>query len=237
MTLSMWINPLGGTGDQVAFAKFWSGTMTSPYYQYGMELDGGVTPHFYIGTAGGADGRLDGHAARGEPMEPPRGRLQRVAGTVLREREPGGEPAAERDHHRARLAALPRRRPAPDAVLPRDARRREALQPRSARARGDGGHEPRPDRRAAGHDRADASRSPRPRKAPYSPARRRSRRPPATTSASPASSSSSTARLRGPRTRSPRMRRTGTRGRVRTAPTRLPRAPATPITRPRIRRP
>ena len=28
----MWINPLGGSGDQVPFAKFWSGTMTSPFF-------------------------------------------------------------------------------------------------------------------------------------------------------------------------------------------------------------
>ena len=38
--------------------------MTSPYYQYGMELDGGVTPHFYIGTAGGLTGASMGSAAR-----------------------------------------------------------------------------------------------------------------------------------------------------------------------------
>lgn len=56
MTLSMWINPLGGSGDQVPFAKFWSDTMTSPVYQYALELDGGTTPHFYIGTASGLTG-------------------------------------------------------------------------------------------------------------------------------------------------------------------------------------
>ena len=55
MTLSMWINPLGGAaGDQVVFAKFWSGT--GPPYQYGLELDGGRTPHFYIGNPGGLTG-------------------------------------------------------------------------------------------------------------------------------------------------------------------------------------
>ena len=53
LTLSMWINPLGGVGDQVPFAKFWSGTMTAPYYQYGLELVGGSTPNLYIGTASG----------------------------------------------------------------------------------------------------------------------------------------------------------------------------------------
>jgi glucose/arabinose dehydrogenase/PKD repeat protein/chitodextrinase len=64
MTLSMWINPIGsGGGDQVAFAKFWSGTTTSPVYQYALELDGGRTPHFYIGTAGGLTG-----ASMGTPL-------------------------------------------------------------------------------------------------------------------------------------------------------------------------
>ena len=54
MTLSMWINPLGGVGDQVPFGKFWSGTMASPFYQYGLELLGGSTPNLFIGTASGA---------------------------------------------------------------------------------------------------------------------------------------------------------------------------------------
>ena len=53
LTLSLWINPLGGVRDQVPFGKFWSGTMSSPFYQYGLELGGGNTPHFYVGTAGG----------------------------------------------------------------------------------------------------------------------------------------------------------------------------------------
>lgn len=56
MTLSMWINPQGGGGDQVPFAKFWGDTMSSPYYQYGVELAGGVTPNFYIGTTAGLVG-------------------------------------------------------------------------------------------------------------------------------------------------------------------------------------
>jgi glucose/arabinose dehydrogenase/chitodextrinase len=63
LTLSMWINPLGGAGDQVPFAKFWSGTMTSPFYQYGLELGGGTTPHIYVGTAGGLTG-----ASMGAPL-------------------------------------------------------------------------------------------------------------------------------------------------------------------------
>jgi glucose/arabinose dehydrogenase/chitodextrinase len=63
MTLSMWINPLGVAGDQVPFAKFWGPTMTSPFYQYGLELDGGRTPHFYVGSASGLKG-----AAMGTPL-------------------------------------------------------------------------------------------------------------------------------------------------------------------------
>ena len=63
MTLSMWINPLAGGGDQVPFAKFWNATMSSPYYQYGLELDGGTTPHIYFGTAGGLAG-----ASMGSPL-------------------------------------------------------------------------------------------------------------------------------------------------------------------------
>jgi hypothetical protein len=54
LTLSMWINPqaLSG-GDSVVLGKFWNATMTSPYYQYGLELAGGTVPVFYVGTAGG----------------------------------------------------------------------------------------------------------------------------------------------------------------------------------------
>ena len=33
--------------------KFWNATMTSPFYQYGLELSGGTVPTFYVGTAGG----------------------------------------------------------------------------------------------------------------------------------------------------------------------------------------
>jgi glucose/arabinose dehydrogenase/chitodextrinase len=55
MTFSAWVNPLGGGGDdQVLFGKFYNGSMTSPYYQYGMELRGGGTaPAFQIGTSAG----------------------------------------------------------------------------------------------------------------------------------------------------------------------------------------
>ena len=54
LTLSTWINPqsLSG-GDSVVIGKFWNTTWTAPNYQYGIELDGGTTPHFYVGTTGG----------------------------------------------------------------------------------------------------------------------------------------------------------------------------------------
>src|SRR5262249_1449927 len=42
LTLSMWINPQQPpSGDSVVIGKFWNTTMTSPYYQYGLELGGG----------------------------------------------------------------------------------------------------------------------------------------------------------------------------------------------------
>src|SRR5262245_11874324 len=54
LTLSMWINPqpLAG-GDSVVISKFWNTNMTSPYYQYGLELGGGNRTDFYIGTSSG----------------------------------------------------------------------------------------------------------------------------------------------------------------------------------------
>jgi glucose/arabinose dehydrogenase len=64
LTLSMWLKPqqLSG-GDSVVIGKFWNTTMTSPSYQYGLELDAGSTPHFYVGTTGGLVG-----AAMGSPL-------------------------------------------------------------------------------------------------------------------------------------------------------------------------
>lgn len=54
LTISLWINPQPlNVGDSVVIGKFWNATMTSPFYQYGIELSGGNTPVFYIGTAGG----------------------------------------------------------------------------------------------------------------------------------------------------------------------------------------
>jgi PKD repeat protein len=51
LTLSMWINPQPlSEGDFVVLGKFWTTTMTSPYYQYGLELSGGREPFLYIGT-------------------------------------------------------------------------------------------------------------------------------------------------------------------------------------------
>jgi hypothetical protein len=54
LTLSMWINPQAPSGgDSVVLGKFWNTTMTSPYYQYGLELAGGTVPVFFVGTTGG----------------------------------------------------------------------------------------------------------------------------------------------------------------------------------------
>jgi Concanavalin A-like lectin/glucanases superfamily len=52
ITMSMWINPGSVTGDSVVLGKFWNAGMTSPYYQYGLELSSG-RPNLYIGTASG----------------------------------------------------------------------------------------------------------------------------------------------------------------------------------------
>ena len=66
LTLSLWLNPqpLSG-GDSVVIGKFWNTTWTAPNYQYGIELDGGITPHFYVGTAGGL---LGGQMGSSLPM-------------------------------------------------------------------------------------------------------------------------------------------------------------------------
>jgi hypothetical protein len=54
LTLSMWLRPAGGAGDQVLLGKHWNTSMTSPYYQYGLELQSGATtPVFQIGTTSG----------------------------------------------------------------------------------------------------------------------------------------------------------------------------------------
>ena len=54
LTISTWINPLGGGGDQAVLGKFWNAGMTSPFYQYGLELrNDGQTPVFLIGTPTG----------------------------------------------------------------------------------------------------------------------------------------------------------------------------------------
>jgi glucose/arabinose dehydrogenase/chitodextrinase len=62
LTLSAWLNPASIPGDSVVLGKFWGLTMSSPYYQYGLELDGGTGPHFYIGTAAGLTGASMGSA-------------------------------------------------------------------------------------------------------------------------------------------------------------------------------
>jgi hypothetical protein len=63
LTLSMWINPqaLAG-GDSVVLGKSWNATMSSPYYQYGLELAGGTVPVFYVGTTSGARSASMGNA-------------------------------------------------------------------------------------------------------------------------------------------------------------------------------
>jgi len=54
LTLSMWLRPAGGPGDQVLLGKHWNTSMTSPFYQYGLELQSGATvPVFQIGTTSG----------------------------------------------------------------------------------------------------------------------------------------------------------------------------------------
>ena len=54
LTLSMWVNPQPpAQGDDVLLAKLWNSTQTSPFYQYGIELDQGSVPRFYVGTAAG----------------------------------------------------------------------------------------------------------------------------------------------------------------------------------------
>jgi hypothetical protein len=50
----MWINPQSLSGaDSVVLGKFWNAAMTSPFYQYGLELGGGTVPTFYVGTTSG----------------------------------------------------------------------------------------------------------------------------------------------------------------------------------------
>ncbi|HSX29490.1 MAG TPA: LamG-like jellyroll fold domain-containing protein [Candidatus Saccharimonadales bacterium] len=53
-SMSAWLKPAGGGADQVLISKGWNTAMTSPYYQYGLELQsGGLQPVFQIGTASG----------------------------------------------------------------------------------------------------------------------------------------------------------------------------------------
>jgi glucose/arabinose dehydrogenase/chitodextrinase len=55
ITLSAWVNPTTtSTGDHILVGKHWNTTMTSPYYQYGIELQSNSTrPVFFVGTAAG----------------------------------------------------------------------------------------------------------------------------------------------------------------------------------------
>lgn len=63
MTFSAWVKPSGGGGDQVLFGKFYNAGMSTPYYQYGIELSG-TTPIFFIGTSSGLAGAGMGSALR-----------------------------------------------------------------------------------------------------------------------------------------------------------------------------
>jgi hypothetical protein len=48
----------------VVLGKFWSPTMSLPFYEYGLELDGGTVPHFYVGTAAALTGGAMGVRCR-----------------------------------------------------------------------------------------------------------------------------------------------------------------------------
>ena len=53
LTLRMSIKPQATGADSTVLSKSWGTTMTSPYYQYGLELAGGTVPNLMIGTPGG----------------------------------------------------------------------------------------------------------------------------------------------------------------------------------------
>src|SRR5262245_55100914 len=53
LTLQMSIKPQATGADSAVLSKSWASTMTSPYYQYGLELAGGTVPHLIIGTSSG----------------------------------------------------------------------------------------------------------------------------------------------------------------------------------------
>jgi hypothetical protein len=45
LTLSAWLNSASIPGESVVLGKLWDSTMSWPFYQYGLELDGGRAPH------------------------------------------------------------------------------------------------------------------------------------------------------------------------------------------------
>jgi PKD repeat protein len=64
LTLALWISPQPSGADTVVIGKFWNATgMADPFYQYGLELTGGVDPHLFIGTSAGVVS-----AAMGSPL-------------------------------------------------------------------------------------------------------------------------------------------------------------------------
>ena len=76
LTLSMWINPTGSTGDQVVLGKHWTTSMTSPYYQYGLELTAnGRVPVLQIRHNGWRAISVHGEFARHQSVDPSGHRL------------------------------------------------------------------------------------------------------------------------------------------------------------------
>ena len=71
------------TGDQILLGKHWNASMTSPYYQYGIELQSnGTRPVFFVGTTAGVLAvSMTGTPPR--DVEPPCDRVERLHRTVL----------------------------------------------------------------------------------------------------------------------------------------------------------
>jgi chitodextrinase len=53
LTIAMWVNPQSTGRDATLIGKFWGTSMSSPYYQYGIELVGGNQPYLDIGKSTG----------------------------------------------------------------------------------------------------------------------------------------------------------------------------------------
>ena len=87
LTLSAWVNPLRSPATRCSLASS-GAAMTNPFYQYGLELDGGgaslLRRHGW-----GSDRR--GRAVCRWAVEPSGGRVQRDAGAVLPQRGADGD--------------------------------------------------------------------------------------------------------------------------------------------------